>query len=189
MTAILLNSLLPIFAVISLGYFAGYVREANKASAGGSMGSGVAFRAVGRSLLNPVVLSPIVGIAVAFLRIPLADAIREAFTLIGQATGGVALFLTGLILSSQPLLLDRNVISGALLKNVAQPLFVAGLIMFLPMDKDTARAAILLTALPSGFFGVLFGLRYGVESRSTWIVSTILSALTLAVALIFTAAS
>ena len=57
--------------------------------------------------------------------------------LIGQATGGVALFLTGLILSSQPLLLDRNVISGALLKNVAQPLFVAGLIIFLPMHKDT----------------------------------------------------
>jgi malonate transporter and related proteins len=158
------------------------ILEANKASAGGSKGSGLVFRAVGRSLLNPVVLSPIIGIAVAFLRIPL----------IGQATGGVALFLTGLILSSQPLLLDRNVISGALLKNVAQPLFVAGLIILLPMHKDTARAAILLTALPSGFFGVLFGLRYGVESHeagSTLIVSTILSALTLAAALILTAAS
>jgi malonate transporter len=168
------------------------ILEANKAFTAGSKGSGLVLRAVGRSLLNPVVLSPIIGIAVAFLRIPLADAIREAFTLIGQATGGAALFLTGLILSSQPLLLDRNVISGALLKNVAQPLFVAGLILLVPMHKDTARAAILLTALPSGFFGVLFGLRYGVESHeagSTLIVSTILSALTLATALILTAAS
>ena len=168
------------------------ILEANKSSAGGSKGSGLVFRAVGRSLLNPVVLSPIIGIAVAFLRIPLSDAIREAFMLIGQATGGVALFLTGLILSSQPLLLNRNVISGALLKNVAQPLFVAGLIILLPKHKDTARAAILLTALPSGFFGVLFGLRYGVESHeagSTLIVSTILSALTLAAALILTAAN
>jgi malonate transporter and related proteins len=168
------------------------ILEANKSSAGGSKGSSVVFRAVGRSLLNPVVLSPIIGIAVAFLRIPLSDAIREAFVLIGQATGGVALFLTGLILFSQPLLLNRNVISGALLKNVAQPLFVAGLVLLLPMQKDTARAAILLTALPSGFFGVLFGLRYGVESHeagSTLIVSTILSALTLAAALILTAGS
>jgi malonate transporter len=168
------------------------ILEADKASAGGSKGSGLVFRAVGRSLLNPVVLSPIIGIAVASLGIPLADSIREAFTLIGQATGGVALFLTGLILSSQPLLLNRNVISGALLKNLAQPLFVAGLIMLLPMHKDTARAAILLTALPSGFFGVLFGLRYGVQSHeagSTLIVSTILSALTLAAALILTAAN
>jgi malonate transporter and related proteins len=168
------------------------ILEANKSSAGGSKGSGLVFRAVGRSLLNPVVLSPIIGIAVAFLRVPLSDAVREAFMLIGQATGGVALFLTGLILSSQPLLLDRNVISGALLKNVAQPLFVAGLVILLPMHKDTARAAILLTALPSGFFGVLFGLRYGIvshEAGSTLIVSTILSALTLATALIFTAAN
>jgi hypothetical protein len=76
------------------------------------------------------------------------------------------------------------VISGALLKNTAQLLFVAGAIILLPMHKDTARAAILLTALPSGFFGVLFGLRYGVESHeagSTLIVSTILSALTVAI--------
>ena len=168
------------------------ILEANKSSAGGSQGSGLVFRAVGRSLLNPVVLSPIIGIAVALLRIPVADAIRDAFILIGQATGGVALFLTGLILSSQPLLLNRNVISGALLKNVAQPLFVAGLVILLPMHKDTARAAILLTALPSGFFGVLFGLRYGIvshEAGSTLIVSTILSALTLAAALILTAAN
>jgi malonate transporter len=168
------------------------ILEADKASAGGSKGSGLVFRAVGRSLLNPVVLSPIIGIAVAFLDIPLADSIRQAFTLIGQATGGVALFLTGLILSSQPLLVNPNVISGALLKNLAQPLFVAGLIMLLPMHRDTARAAILLTALPSGFFGVLFGLRYGVQSHeagSTLIVSTILSAVTLAAALILTAPS
>jgi predicted permease len=69
---------------------------------------GLVFRAVGRSLLNPVVLSPIIGIAVALLRIPLTDSIREAFTLIGQATGGVAPFLTGLTLSSQPLLLTAT---------------------------------------------------------------------------------
>jgi malonate transporter len=64
--------------------------------------------------------------------------------------------------------------------------------MFLPMHQDTSRAAILLTALPSGFFGVLFGLRYGVQSHeagSTLIVSTILSAVTLAAALILTAAA
>jgi malonate transporter len=168
------------------------ILEADKASAGGSKGSGLVFRAVGRSLLNPVVLSPIIGIAVAFLRIPIADAVRESFMLIGQATGGVALFLTGLILSSQSLVVDRNVISGALLKNMAQPLFVIGLVVLLPMHKDTARAAILLTALPSGFFGALFGLRYGVESHaagSTLIVSTILSALTLTAVVILTAAN
>ena len=70
------------------------------------------------------------------------------------------------------------------------PLLAAGLILMLPMDRDTARAVLLLCALPSGFFGVLFGLRYGIESQvagSTLIVSSLVSVATLPVALVLTA--
>jgi malonate transporter len=154
------------------------------------MGAGLAFRAVGRALINPVVLSPIAGIVFAFLGIPLPQAVTDALMLIGQATGGVALFLTGLILSSQRLLLNSNVVSGVLLKNVALPLVVAGLALLLPMSREAARAAILLAALPSGFFGVLFGLTYGIESRevgSTLILSSVVSIVTLPLGLILTA--
>jgi malonate transporter and related proteins len=163
---------------------------ANKPSPNGEAGAGLALRAVGRAFLNPVVLAPIAGIAFAFLSISLPQAVTDAFLLIGQATGGVALFLTGLILSSQRLLINSNVISGVLLKNVALPLAVAGLMFLLPTSRESVRAAILLAALPSGFFGVLFGLRYGVESRevgSTLILSSVLSIVTLALGLIFTA--
>jgi predicted permease len=135
------------------------------------------------------VLSPIVGIVFAFLAIPLPPFIGDAFSLIGQAAGGVALFLTGLILSSQRLRLTGNVVSGTLLKNVVQPLSVAGLVMLLPMAHDASRAAILLTALPTGFFGVLFGLRYGVEvpeAGSTLIASSVLSVATLSAVLVLT---
>ena len=88
--------------------------------------------------------------------------------------------------------LGANVLSGALLKNVVHPLLAVGLILALPMDRDTARAALLLCALPSGFFGVLFGLRYGLEfhiAGSTLIVSSLASIVTLAVALVVTAGS
>jgi malonate transporter and related proteins len=90
---------------------------------------------------------------------------QTAFVLIGQAAGGVALFLTGLILSAQRIKPDPNVLSGTLLKNVVHPVLAVGLIPALPMDRDTARAALLLCVLPSGFLGVLFGLRYGIESH------------------------
>jgi malonate transporter and related proteins len=76
------------------------------------------------------------------------------------------------------------------LKNVVHPLLVVGLILAVPMERDTARAALLLCALPSGFFGVLFGLRYGLESHvagSTVIVSSLASIATLPVALVLTA--
>jgi predicted permease len=102
----------------------------------------------------------------------------------------VALFLTGLILSTQRIKLGPNVLSGTLLKNIVHPVVVIGLVLLLPIDRDTARAAILLCALPSGFFGVLFGLRYGLESQvagSTLIVSSLISIVSLPVALFLTA--
>ena len=159
------------------------VLEANKSSGSGQSGLGLVLGAVGRSFLKPIVLAPILGIVFSFLAVPLPDFISRAFILIGQGAGGVAAFLTGLILSSQAFLLNGNVVTGTLLKNVAQPLLAVGLIMLLPMPNDEARATILLAALPSGFFGVLFGLRYGVETQqagSTLIASSILSAISLA---------
>jgi malonate transporter len=166
------------------------VLEVNKPAGAGQINRGAILNAVGKSLLKPVVLAPIVGVVFSLLAIPLPHFVSLAFQLIGQASGGVALFLTGLILSSQRLLLSRNVISGTLLKNIGQPLLALVVVMLLPMTHDTARATLLLMALPSGFFGVLFGLRYGQESQeagSTLIVSSVLSVVTLAILLVFTA--
>jgi malonate transporter len=143
-------------------------------------------RAVGRSLLKPIVLAPILGIGSALLGVPLPNFIAESLTLIGQSAGGVAAFVTGLILSAQPVSLNVNIVSGTLLKNVGQPLLAAGLITLLPAGSEEAHATILLAALPAGFFGVLFGLRYGVETHlagSTLIASSLLSVVTLAILL------
>ena len=64
------------------------------------------------------------------------------------------------------------------------------IVKLLPMPPELARAAILISAIPSGFFGVLFGLRYGVqpqEAGSTLIASSVLSAATIAAAIYLTA--
>ena len=149
-----------------------------------------AWRAIGSSILKPIVVSPIAGFCFAFAAIPLPDFVARSFDLIGQSGAGVALFLTGVILSSQSVVLSPNVLSGALLKNVVHPLFVVGILMLVPVSWDAGRVALLLAGLPSGFFGVLFGLRYGLESRnagSTLIVSSVLSIITLATVLLITA--
>jgi malonate transporter len=162
------------------------ILEANKAQ---EMNLGAVLRATIRSLGKPIVLAPLAGVVFSLFGIPLAEAVSRSFQLIGEAAGGVALFLTGLILSAQRIELGPNVLSGALLKNVLHPLLAVGLVLALPMDRDTARAAVPLCALPSGFFGVLFGLRYGLNSRvagSTLIVSSLASIATLPVALILT---
>jgi malonate transporter len=163
--------------------------ETNRASAGGK-DSAALLQAIGRSLCKPIVLGPVLGIAFSLVGIPLPGALHRSFELIGESAGGVGLFLTGLILSAQRIELSTNMLSGTFLKNIVHPLLAAGLILMLPMDRDTARAVLLLCALPSGFFGILFGLRYGFESHvagSTLIASSLASAATVAVALVLTA--
>ena len=113
-----------------------------------------------------------------------------SLTLIGIGAGGVALFLTGLILSSQSFRLNRNVASGTVLKNVVHPLLAAALVAALAVSSLVGRQSIILCAVPSGFFGILFGLRYGVVSRdagSTLIASTLLSAVSIPAAILLTA--
>jgi malonate transporter len=108
----------------------------------------------------------------------------------GQVAGGAGLFLTGLILSAQKLGLGANAGIQTLLSNVAHPLLAAGLAWLFAVSPLTAHEAIVLSALPVGFFGVLFGLRFNVSSEvvgTTLIASTVLSAATLAAAIYFTA--
>jgi len=61
------------------------ILEASRSVPGDRSGMSLILRVVGRSLLKPVVLSPIVGITFSFLAIPPPDFVANALTLIGQA--------------------------------------------------------------------------------------------------------
>jgi malonate transporter and related proteins len=159
-----------------------------------SVGDGPTLRriigAIGNSILKPVVIAPIVGMALALWDVEVPRLLNTSLALIGVGAGGVALFLTGLILSAQPFKFNGNVASGTLLKSVAHPLFAAVLVTTLSVSPSVGREAIILCAVPSGFFGILFGLHYGVVSQdagSILIASTALSAVTIPAAILLTA--
>ena len=178
----------PTLVVLELEKTAGAEASSHAKPTSGSR-AGEVLRAIGHSLLKPVVICPIIGIALSLSRIPLPGLVATSLQVIGVSAGGVALFLTGLILSSQKLLLTPNVLISVGLRNIVHPLFTYGLVLLFKIPEPSARAVILLTALPSGFFGVLFGLRYGKEpsiAGSTLIVSTLLSVVTLTVGIIVT---
>jgi len=146
--------------------------------------------AIVKSILKPVVIAPMIGMVLTLCDVEVPRLLESSLTLIGIGAGGVALFLTGLILSSQSFRLSRNVASGTILKNVVHPLIAAVLVVALAVSPVVGRQAIILCAVPSGFFGILFGLRYGVVSQdagSMLIASTLLSALTIPAAILLTA--
>jgi malonate transporter len=150
-------------------------------------------RGIVRSLLSaykkPIVLTPLVAVLFVLSGIGMPEPLTKSFSLMGQLAGGTALFLTGLILSAQKIRLGKSVAIQTLLANIIHPLLAAGLAVLFAVSPLTAREAIVLSALPAGFFGILFGLRFGIASEvtgTTLVVSTILSAATLSAAIYLT---
>jgi malonate transporter and related proteins len=142
-----------------------------------------------RSVSKPVAIAPVAGLVVAFMGIPLDEVVSHALNLIGAAADGLACFVAGLVLSAQPLRLDATVGVGVLIKNIVLPLVAYAIALALGMSGEIAREAILLTAIPTGFFGVLFGLNYGVRSQaigSTLTLSYLFSVITLTAAILLT---
>jgi malonate transporter and related proteins len=141
------------------------------------------------ALLKPIVIAPVLGLLLSLGGVALPALFDSTLTLVGQGASGAALFLTGLVLSAQPFRLTTSVGVVALMKNVVQPV-LAGALALLLLQGEEARVAVVLMAVPSGAFGVLFAIRYGVPSTqvgTTLIVSTVASAVTLAASIVLSA--
>jgi malonate transporter and related proteins len=141
------------------------------------------------SVSKPVAIALVAGLVVAFLGIHLNEVVSHALNLIGATAAGLACFVTALVLSAQPLRLDATVGVGVLIKNIILPLVAYAIALALGMSGEIVREAILLTAIPAGFFGILFGLNYGVRSQtmgSTLTLSYLVSVITLTAAILLT---
>jgi malonate transporter len=141
-------------------------------------------------LERPIVIGPFTGIIVALMGWHIPDIALNSCDLIGKASPGVALFLTGLVLSTQNIRFSPPVITSVLLKNFIQPFIAFGFVLALGLTGPSARAAVLIGAVPCGFFGILFGLSNDVKSEvagASLLLSSILSIFTLSAAIYFTA--
>jgi malonate transporter len=140
--------------------------------------------AVRRAITKPVVLAPALGIVFSLSDVSLDALAHASLALIGSSAAGVALFLTGAILSAQSFRLDWKIIAATVASDIVRPLLAVAVIRVIPIGQDAAKTAILLAAVPSGFFGILFAVNYGLDSAragSMVIASTGFSVVTLAV--------
>lgn len=144
--------------------------EAAKAQARGEQVSMIKLlpRLMLLSLKKPIVFGPILGVIGSALLNGLGAKAPELFLICFKPLGGAALasalFLTGVILSARKLKINGMVIFSAVLKNIVQPFLAWGIALALGIDPLICIAGVLLIALSAGFFGVVFGNRYGVQS-------------------------
>jgi malonate transporter and related proteins len=110
-----------------------------------------------QAVKKPVVWAPVLGIIFALFSIPTAKFLELSLTTMGKATAGAALFLTGLVVSAQAFRIDRAVILSVLIKNIVQPTFCLLLAIAVRMPHHQREYVVLLSAIPCGFFGVVFG--------------------------------
>ncbi|AWP31373.1 AEC family transporter [Pantoea sp. PNT01] len=135
-----------------------------------------------RSLKKPIVLGPLLGVVLSALGFRMPELVISAIKPLGLAATAAALFLTGVILSARQLKLNAIVGVGTVAKLLIQPFIAWGLVLALGLHGSVAITAILMIALSAGFFGVVFGNRFGVQSpdaEAVLLLSSILCILSL----------
>ena len=140
-------------------------------------------RAILRAVRRPVVWAPAAGVAAVLLNVSLPFYVTRSLMVMGSATAGCALFLTGLIVSAQKFTLDWRVLAGVAAKNILQPLVCLGLAHAASLPIDQTRSVVLMAAIPCGFFGLVFGKGFNASpllASSSLILSYGLGILTLA---------
>lgn len=165
--------------------------KARKTDTGHSVSAGRQFLiALGHSVRKPIFVGPMLGLVVALIGIHLPALVVTALGPITAATAGIGLFLTGLMLSAQTIKITGDVMFGTTVKNVLQPLLVFGLAKLLGLPSAIAAQAALLTAIPAGFFGLVFGASSGIKTPvagATLLISSVSGIVTLALAIMLLA--
>lgn len=90
--------------------------------------------------------------------------------------------LLGVILSARKLQINTMVITSTIAKLLIQPAIAWGIVLIFGLHGSVAITAILMIALSAGFFGVVFGNRFGVQSpdaEAVLLLSSVLCILSL----------
>jgi predicted permease len=129
-----------------------------------STGDGIATALKG-SLLQPVVLSPLLAIALVLLNVRMPGVVSSSFSLLGSTVGGISLFASGVILQSQSL----TVSLPATVSSVARLLVIPGLtfavLMQLGVSGDELKMAVLALGLAAAPMQVILSTRYRTDEQ------------------------
>ncbi|HWY56867.1 MAG TPA: AEC family transporter [Terriglobales bacterium] len=127
---------------------------------GGSALKTFAF-AVARSFKKPIVWAPLLGLVFSCTGVDLPSFIHRSLAVIGSASDGSALVLTGLVVSAQQFEIGRSALIAVFLKNAVQPAIALGVCLLMHLPTEQMRYVILISAMPCGFFGAVFGKGFG----------------------------
>jgi malonate transporter len=126
-----------------------------------SDGKGVSVQAIAlkflRAFTRPVVWAPTLALVSVYFDLHLPSYVDGSLTILGSAASGSALILTGVVVSSQTFRFDRKVAWATAAIVLIQPMFALGITELFHMSHDDIRDITLISGIPGGFFGIVFG--------------------------------
>jgi malonate transporter and related proteins len=156
-------------------------RNAAGPVSGGGLGLG---RHLLAAVKEPVVWLPVAGLVVGLAGVDLPASLVASFKLLGAATGGVALFASGIILDAQRIMVNRAVAAIVAGRNLIVPGVLWAVLAAVGMSHALLREAVLTMAIPVASIVVILAVQYKQAQRemaSSLFFSTVLSIVTLGV--------
>ena len=132
---------------------------------------------------QPVCWAPVLALVLLLAGIRLPKSLHLSMTLLGQATGGVALFASGIILFYQKIALNLPVITSVVFRNIIVPLALWGILLLTGLPHELVEESVITMAIPVASIVIILAVEYHIaekEMASTLFVSTVISFITIA---------
>jgi predicted permease len=139
---------------------------------------------LGETVKEPLVWAPALAFVVVLAGARVPHLIVQSFSMLGYASGGVALFASGIVLASGKIKANSFVLVFAILKNIVQPALVLGGLRCFRYSNPILEEAVLTVALPTMPIVTMLALQYKVaqdEAASTVFLSVIGSVFTMGI--------
>jgi hypothetical protein len=133
---------------------------------------------------EPIVWAPVLAFVIVLSGAGIPQLIVHALSVLGSATGGVALFASGIVLASGTIKVNWYVLFLVFLKNIVQPALVLGGLRWLGYGNAIVSGAVLMTAIPAMPMVIMLAVQYRAlesEAASAVFFSVISSVITMGV--------
>lgn len=131
---------------------------------------------------QPMVLAPFAAFLMVLAGIQLPNYLLQSCKLLGNATGGLALFSAGLVLQTYRLTFNTTTLLPVVIHNVLIPGTALLLLRWMGMSLEVIRQVVLTLAIPIGSITLIIAMQYKLRERevaSSVALSTALSLATM----------
>jgi malonate transporter len=137
-----------------------------------------------KTIKEPIVWAPALAFIIVLCGIHIPEVLVHSLSMLGYASGGVALFTSGIILAAGAITINWRVVLMALLKNIGQPALVLVGLRSYGYHNPIVSQAVLTAAIPTMPVVIMFAAQYHLrqsEAASAVFLSVISSIVTMGV--------